>query len=204
MILRDRDRTVAITWLVWLSVIFGQPSVSSSVPSISTIVTEAHQRDVRDDQDLQQGQQVCMVLPNVTVLISFFFLPKVTKKYWFTRRNPVFRFLPHVYSYTTPRILGLQPWNQQKEWYSGPLFTSHTQHRIILYPRHKFTFKLFQGWRNKTCLSWVLLSRIWWETGQTHTVSAINNAPSDKKPPGIRLVLFLWTCIRLLSTGEKS
>ena len=35
---------------------------------------EAHQRDVRDDQDHQQGQQVCMVLPNVTVLISFFFL----------------------------------------------------------------------------------------------------------------------------------
>ena len=33
---------------------------------------EAHQRDVRDDQDRQQGQQACMVLPNVTVLISFF------------------------------------------------------------------------------------------------------------------------------------
>ena len=33
---------------------------------------EAHQRDVRDDQDHQQGQQVCMVLPNVTVLIRFF------------------------------------------------------------------------------------------------------------------------------------
>ena len=35
-------------------------------------MAEAHQRDVRDDQDHQQGQQVCMVLPNVTVLISFF------------------------------------------------------------------------------------------------------------------------------------
>ena len=23
-------------------------------------------------------------------------------------------------------------------------FTSHTQHHIILYPRHKFTFKIFQ------------------------------------------------------------
>ena len=36
-------------------------------------MAEAHQRDVRDDQDRQQGQQACMVLPNVTVLISFFF-----------------------------------------------------------------------------------------------------------------------------------
>ena len=43
-------------------------------------MTEAHQRDVRDDQDLQQGQQVCMVLPNVTVLISFFFLTEGNKK----------------------------------------------------------------------------------------------------------------------------
>ena len=37
-------------------------------------MAEAHQRDVRDDQDGQQGLQACMVLPNVTVLISFFFL----------------------------------------------------------------------------------------------------------------------------------
>ena len=36
-------------------------------------MAEAHQRDVRDDQDRQQGQQACMVLPNVTALISFFF-----------------------------------------------------------------------------------------------------------------------------------
>ena len=36
-------------------------------------MAEAHQRDVRDDQDGQQGLQACMVLPNVTVLISFFF-----------------------------------------------------------------------------------------------------------------------------------
>ena len=98
--------------------------------------------------------------------------------------------------------LGLQPWNQQREWRSGPLFTSHTQHRIFLYPRHKFTFKIFQGWRNKTCLSWVQLTKIWWETGQTHTVTVLDNAPSDKKPPCIRLVLFLSTCIRLLSPGE--
>ena len=35
-------------------------------------MAEAHQRDVRDDQDRQQGRQACMVLPNVAVLISFF------------------------------------------------------------------------------------------------------------------------------------
>ena len=62
---------VATTRLV---LVFGdhQPSFSSSVSSISTIIEEAHQRDVRDDQDRQQGQQACIVLPNVTVLISFF------------------------------------------------------------------------------------------------------------------------------------
>ena len=60
---------VATTWLVWFSVTFGQPSFSSSVSSISTIMAEAHQHDVRDDQDRQQGKQACMVLPNVTVLI---------------------------------------------------------------------------------------------------------------------------------------
>ena len=94
------------------------------------------------------------------------------------------------------------PGNQQKEWRSGPLFTSHTQHRIILYTRQKFTFKIFQGWRNKTCLSWVQLTKIWWETGQTK-VRALDNAPSDKKSPSIRLVLFL--CIRLLHVhrGER-
>ena len=63
---------VATTWLVWFSVTFGQPSFSSFVSSISTIMAEAHQRDVRDDQDRQQGRQACMVLPNVAVLISFF------------------------------------------------------------------------------------------------------------------------------------
>ena len=36
------------------------------------VYTEAGQRDVRDDQDRQQGQQACMVLPNASVLISFF------------------------------------------------------------------------------------------------------------------------------------
>ena len=63
---------VATTWLIWFSVTFGQPSFSSSVSSILTIMAEEHQHDVRDDQDRQQGQQACMVLPNVTVLISFF------------------------------------------------------------------------------------------------------------------------------------
>ena len=36
---------VATTWLVWSSVTFGQPSFSSSVSSISTIMTEAPQRE---------------------------------------------------------------------------------------------------------------------------------------------------------------
>ena len=35
-------------------------------------MAEAHQRDVRDDQDRQQGQQACVVLPNVPMYISFF------------------------------------------------------------------------------------------------------------------------------------
>ena len=60
---------VTTTWLVWFSVTFSQPSFSSSVSSISTIMVEAHQRNIWDDQ----GQQACMVLPNVTVLISSFF-----------------------------------------------------------------------------------------------------------------------------------
>ena len=64
---------VTTTWLVWFSVTFGQPSFSSSVSSISTIMVEAHQRNIWDDQDRQQGQQASMVLPNVIVLISSFF-----------------------------------------------------------------------------------------------------------------------------------
>ena len=74
MILRDRDRTVDPCCDNVVGLVFGdhQPSFSSSVSSISTIMAEAHQRDVQDDQDRQQGQQACMVLPNVTVLISFF------------------------------------------------------------------------------------------------------------------------------------
>ena len=40
---------VTTTWLVWFSVTFGQPSFSSCVSSISTIMAEARQRDVRDD-----------------------------------------------------------------------------------------------------------------------------------------------------------
>ena len=43
-----------------------------SVSSISTIMAETHQRNIQDEQDRQQGQQACMVLPNVTVLIRFF------------------------------------------------------------------------------------------------------------------------------------
>lgn len=43
-------------------------------------MAEVRQRDVCDDQDRRQGQQVCMVLTNVTVLISFF-LTKGNKKY---------------------------------------------------------------------------------------------------------------------------
>ena len=43
-------------------------------------MAEAHQLDVRDDQDRQQGKQACMVLPNVTALISFFFLTEGNKK----------------------------------------------------------------------------------------------------------------------------
>ena len=61
----------------------------------------------------------------------------------------------------------------------------------------------FPRMTQKTCQSWVQLTKIWWETGQTHTVSALHNALSDKKPPSIRLVLSLWTFIRLLSTGDN-
>ena len=59
---------------------FGQPSFATSNTSVSSIstMTDAHQRDDRDR----------VVLPNVTVLISF--LTKGNKKYW---RNLVFRFL---------------------------------------------------------------------------------------------------------------
>ena len=39
-----------------------------------------HQCDVRDDQDRQQGQQACMVLPNVTLLISFVLTEGINKK----------------------------------------------------------------------------------------------------------------------------
>ena len=55
-------------------------------------MAEAHQRDVRDDQDRQQGQQACMVLPNVTVLISFFFLTKGNKKILIHKEKSHFRF----------------------------------------------------------------------------------------------------------------
>jgi len=46
----------------------------------SSILAEMHQCDVRDDQDRQQGQQACMVLPNVTVLINFFLTEGINKK----------------------------------------------------------------------------------------------------------------------------
>ena len=65
MILRDRGMTVDPCYDNVVGLVFG-------VSSISTIMAEVHQRDVRDDQDRQQGQQAYMVLPNVTVLISFF------------------------------------------------------------------------------------------------------------------------------------
>ena len=42
-------------------------------------MAKVHQCNVQDDQDRKQGQQACMVLPNVTVLISFF-LTKGNKK----------------------------------------------------------------------------------------------------------------------------
>ena len=56
MILRDRDRTVDPCCDNVVGLVFGdhQPSFSSSVSSISTIMAEAHQRDVRDDQDRQR------------------------------------------------------------------------------------------------------------------------------------------------------
>ena len=87
---------VATTWLVWFSVTFGQPSFSSFVSSISTIMAEAHQRDVRDDQDRhhhRQGQQTCMVLPNVTVLLRF----SQTCELWSSKANWRVRFsLPSI------------------------------------------------------------------------------------------------------------
>ena len=44
-------------------------------------MAEAHQCDVRDDQDRQQGQQACRVLPNVTVsCVNIFFLTEGNKK----------------------------------------------------------------------------------------------------------------------------
>ena len=74
MILRDRDRTVdpccdnvvgLVSGDLWPAIIF-----------ILCFVYFDHNggsasRDVRDDQDRQQGQQTCMVLPNVTVLLHF-------------------------------------------------------------------------------------------------------------------------------------
>ena len=63
-------------------------------------MTEAHQRDVRDDQDLQQGQQVCIVLPNVTVLISFFFLTEGNKKNIDSQGEIRFSVFCHTYTVT--------------------------------------------------------------------------------------------------------
>ena len=54
---------------------------------------EAHQRDVQDDQDRQQGQQACMVLPNVTVLISFFFKSKTFSFFSVKREMPILFFV---------------------------------------------------------------------------------------------------------------
>ena len=57
----------------------GQPSFATSNTSVSSISTMADTNQ-RDDRDCQQGQETCVVLPNVTVLISFF-LTKGNKKY---------------------------------------------------------------------------------------------------------------------------
>jgi len=67
-LLRQRDHNVVglVFGDLWPGIIF----ILSFV--YYTKMAEAHQRDVRDDQDRQQGQQACLVLPNVTVLISFF------------------------------------------------------------------------------------------------------------------------------------
>jgi len=54
------------------NILFKKIPKAESVPSISTIMAEGLQSDIRDDQDCQQGQKACMVLPNVTVLISFY------------------------------------------------------------------------------------------------------------------------------------
>ena len=50
-------------------------------------MAEAHQRDVRDDQDRQQGQQACLLLPNVTVLISFFSTEDNKKIFIYTEKS---------------------------------------------------------------------------------------------------------------------
>ena len=54
-------------------------------------MAEVHQRDVRDDQDRQQGQQAYVVLPNVTVLISFF-LTEGNKKILIHKEKSCFSF----------------------------------------------------------------------------------------------------------------
>ena len=64
---------VATTLLVWFSVTFGQSSFSSSVSSISTVVAEVHQRDVRDDQVRQQEQQACVVFTKCDCVNIYFF-----------------------------------------------------------------------------------------------------------------------------------
>ena len=50
-------------------------------------MAEAHQRDVRDDQDRQQGQQACLLLPNGTVLISFFSTEDNKKIFIYTEKS---------------------------------------------------------------------------------------------------------------------
>ena len=108
-------------------------------------MAKAHQRDVRDDQDRQQGQQAYMVLPNVTVLISFFYT-EGNKKILIHKEKSRFPFSAtahrdfEIFKKALLDFCGVQCLAEAKG-----LFTSHTQHRIILYPRHKFTFKIFQG-----------------------------------------------------------
>ena len=46
--------------------------IGQHVVLLHILMAEGLQSDVRDDQDCQQGQKANTVLPNVTVLISFY------------------------------------------------------------------------------------------------------------------------------------
>ena len=181
---------------------------------------------------------------------------KVTKNYWFTRRNPVFRFLPqpieiskifntinqrlarlqsniakinpeltvnpevlltvkvenlHAVSYFKHptcmqldyardfRTTALESAKRMTQW-SAFYFTHSTSYYPV--PSTQIHLQDFPRMtqQNLPVMSSVMSSvmRNW-----ANTHSKCDNAPSNKKPPSIRLVLFLWTCIRLLSTREN-